>query len=1409
MKNACLLLLTTLCSFYSFGQCYPGGIIGPGTVTVGNSVTLIDSGNWYAGPSSIIYGSSGTWSSSNAGVAGIDPLTGVVTGVSQGTVTVSFTLSVPCATVAVRSLNVGSGITGRLKICIGDTATLGHPIAGGVWSSSNTGVATINPATGIVTGIVPGSTVITYSTSIGGTPHILFDTLKVANITSIGSLVGSTSICAFDTATIRSTTNNIRWTSSDSSMLGIYSATDSTVIIQASVLGYVFGTTRIIATSLYCMNIKDSISVDVHSLPDPGVILPYVSDICVGTTISFTISGGDGYPGHWATLSGYVGSIDSLGVFTPNMSGWEVATYTVMSPYGCVASADNYLTIYWAPYLYDLLAPASLAVGQAATLSCTLVEGIPLPYTTAWACSPATVASISLAGSLTALSVGTATVTYLATNMCGIETLEADVNIITPDIGGSCSSFTAFTNADCNNPVFGVSVPAHAVNYQLRTYLGDGSSVIVTSIPASTSSALTTFPYTYTASGAYSIKQVLYNGTVALDSVQYTYHHHLCHDISLSFYVDGDNNCNYDTVAEHLNMQPVLVQVSRNGVVIDTISATSGLYYPTVAIVGDVYAFSLISSSTSLAISCPSTGIIYDTILSAASGIAHKIVALNCGSAASGYDLSLVAAFRAGRHWGNGSIVVNYDGCTPTAPSVVMNIDPHFLFSSSDPAPSSVVGNTVTWNYPAFTGASEPYVINYSVGLAGTVWLLPGFPVMNIFSATPVIGDSDTANNHIVRIDTVKASFDPNHISVMPSCGILNGTLLHYTVQFENDGNDTAHNIFVLDTLSDNLVASTLEIEGATAAMNTTVLHWGSHTILRFEFPNIMLPDSSHHDQCRGMFAYSIKARTGLPDGTDILGHVGIYFDDNEVILTDTAFNKIVVPNVLLAVSGSDSICNGISVHFTATPHSVNIPHYQWYVNSIVAGTDSVGFLLPVAHVGDIIQCVMTTIMDDTIYSTSNSIVLATGGSPVAGTISGTSSVCVGADISLSASLTTGSWHVTNGHASVAGGIVHGLMAGIDTVYYSVTNACGTAVAIHPVTINPLPVAGSITGASSVCPGTSVTLSGSAAGGLWMLSNSHASHVGGTITGVSTGADTVFYTVSNMCGSAVALHVVTVNSSVVPAVSATVYPNDTVCGGDTVIFTSMPVNGGATPVYMWKKFGAVIATGASFHYVPTLGDVITCDMISSALCPSDDTVTSTSTTMMVVPVVTPSAVISTAIGDSISYEGQVVTINSTLSYCGAGSYQWYRNGVLIPGETNASLLIAVANDDTFYCVSNCNTPCATTNVDTSNTLVIYGDYLSVGVHSIHSSVSNLALFPNPNNGSFILTGTIAALANQDVHFDMLDMTGKVLYSGAIVPLNGKINQRVDMSDANIAPGHYMLRVITGSSIEMLQFVMMK
>jgi len=60
-------------------------------------------------------------------------------------------------------LPVLSAITGSNTSCIGSTTELTNSFAGGTWSSSNEAVATVDATTGMVTGLAPGTCIISYT----------------------------------------------------------------------------------------------------------------------------------------------------------------------------------------------------------------------------------------------------------------------------------------------------------------------------------------------------------------------------------------------------------------------------------------------------------------------------------------------------------------------------------------------------------------------------------------------------------------------------------------------------------------------------------------------------------------------------------------------------------------------------------------------------------------------------------------------------------------------------------------------------------------------------------------------------------------------------------------------------------------------------------------------------------------------------------------------------------------------------------------------------------------------------------------------------------------------------------------------------------------------------------------------
>ncbi|MDB2539258.1 hypothetical protein N9X23_02695 [Flavobacteriales bacterium] len=105
-----------------------------------------------------------TWSSATLGVATVDA-TGLVSGVSAGTSVITYTDGNGCFVDETVTINAFPTVTGTLDACIGSTTQLtgSAPLGGSTWSSATLGVATVD-ATGLVSGVSAGTSVITLTT---------------------------------------------------------------------------------------------------------------------------------------------------------------------------------------------------------------------------------------------------------------------------------------------------------------------------------------------------------------------------------------------------------------------------------------------------------------------------------------------------------------------------------------------------------------------------------------------------------------------------------------------------------------------------------------------------------------------------------------------------------------------------------------------------------------------------------------------------------------------------------------------------------------------------------------------------------------------------------------------------------------------------------------------------------------------------------------------------------------------------------------------------------------------------------------------------------------------------------------------------------------------------------------------
>jgi len=496
---------------------------------------------------------------------------------------------------------------------------------------------------------------------------------------------------------------------------------------------------------------------------------------------------------------------------------------------------------------------------------------------------------------------GTGHFGFMATNGGGhsrkcLKNIQICAGLGTPSVG--TDSFGCYVNRLCNGPEITVQTHSYAASYYVKSYYGDGTSDSSAFSPGISGSGYAIISHTYQSPGHYTIKQVLYNGSVLKDSLQFSYENVFCATLPVKFYYDANGDCLKED-SEPYMAQPLLVEVDSNGVAIDNVSTTGGFYYNANGGPGDVYSFKILSLPGNMYASCPSTGILTDSLQAGIFVYGIQYGAISCSSG-SGYDLAVSAVVPVtGIHDEWGDIYLTNSYCAPKDATLTVNFSPKYVFTGdADPAPSSTSSTTLTWNVSGLSAdLSSPAHIHYQVDNPSSGTLTAGDTVNTFYTITPKSGDVDTINNFEIIIDTVRDGCDPNEMSVSPAGNIYAGTKLQYTINFTNTGNDTTFNIYVMDTISDNVDVQSLRLVTASNTMNIAMLKSGGHNIVKFDFPAINLLDSMDHpNQCSGAVIFNINTKAGLPNGTTIFNHAGVFFDYNPVVITNTVENIIGFP---------------------------------------------------------------------------------------------------------------------------------------------------------------------------------------------------------------------------------------------------------------------------------------------------------------------------------------------------------------------------------------------------------------------------------------------------------------------------------------------------------------------------------
>ena len=1251
----------------------PSVIDGTKIICVGATTTLTDS----------IGG--GTWSSSNIVVATVGSGTGVVTGNGAGTATITYTTGTGCSvttTVTVNPNPTAINPSGPVSICLFGNTSLSDATAGGTWSSSNTTIAVVGTS-GTVTGLAIGTSNISYILSTG---CYVVKTVTVNNAPTPIS-PSSALICTGSTITLSDTTSGGVWSSSNIGVATVSGGIVTGVGAGIATITYAIGTCYAFAT--------------VSVIPTPAAITPVPATVCLGSTTSLTDATSGGI---WSSSASGIASVTSGGVVTGNGIGTAIISYTSGScsattvvtvntapgailppnPTVCTGSTTT-LTDATSGGVWSSSAPGtasvsgdvvtgvatgtatiSYSIGTCSSTTTITVNASPAPITPtpvticlggnttltdataggAWSSSVPGTASITAGGVVTGNAVGTATILYTVAGCSSttIATINTAPGAILPSSPQVCTGSTITLTDATSGGVWSSGSPAIA--------LVSGSGVVTGSTAG-------------TATISYSIGTCSSTTTVTVNQTPFA-----ITPTPVTICLGGNTTLTDATAGGAWSSSaPGTASITAGGVVTGNAVGTATILYT----LAGCSATTIATVNTAPGAISPSSPQVCTggtiTLSDATGGGVWSSSNPGTASVSGGVVTGVIA--------GTATISYSIGSCSSTT-TVTVNATP----SAINPAPISLcIGNSTTLTDATGGGAwssSTPSVATISAGGLITA-VSPG-------TATIFYTVGSCSANIVATVNTTPAAISPAAPSVclgstttlsdIVGGGVWSSTATG-TATISGTGvvtgitTGTATISYVIGTCS---TATTITVNPVPTPINPTpasVCQGGAVTLTDATGGGAW---SSNAPGTASITAGGVV--TGVAIGTATIAYTNGFGCSATTVVTVTTLGTAGT------ILGPLTICQGsfdIYIDFTAGG--------VWSMSNGLGVISSVGVVDALSPGADTVIYTVTNVCGSVSTTKAITIVPATVG---AGIITGPSNVCVGSSITLSdATAPGGTWSSTNVYANIgsATGIVTGVSAGLDTIIYTLTTVCGTYTTSATVNVDATSTPSPISGPSTVCVASNITLSDADAGGAYSSSNAHGTIVPGTgvMTGVTPGLDTITYTTINGCGLGSTTKIITVLPS--PSAGVITGPS-TVCPGSAINLTDA-VSGGT-----WSASNGNATVGTSGH---VSGVTAGTDDIIYTITTSCGTANTTKTIT-----VNPLPDAGTILGPDSVCIGSTITL---LDFSAGGTWSAGNSNASV-GTTGIVTGLSVGTDPISYSVTN---TCGTTYTSKIITVSTIGD----------------------------------------------------------------------------------------------------
>ena len=305
-------------------------------------------------------------------------------------------------------------ISGATAVCAGSSVTLSDTASGGsgTWSLSNSSIATVSG--GVVTTTTSGVDTVKYSLTNSCGTGTSVAVLNIQVLPTPAAISGLDTVCTGGTISLSDATTGGTWSSAGT---GIISVGGSGVVTGVST-----GTDNVEYTvTNTCGSVAASLSVYVSPTPFPtaGTISSTSSPVCLGTSINVSDTA-DGSGGVWSSHNTGIATVSTSGIVSGVTAGNDTVIYTVTNFCGS-ASTSIVVGFETFPSAGVIAGPDTACVsGSTITLSDAITGGL-------WSVTNGN-ASIS-GGIVTGASLGTDTVLYIVSNLCGADTAQTTITV--------------------------------------------------------------------------------------------------------------------------------------------------------------------------------------------------------------------------------------------------------------------------------------------------------------------------------------------------------------------------------------------------------------------------------------------------------------------------------------------------------------------------------------------------------------------------------------------------------------------------------------------------------------------------------------------------------------------------------------------------------------------------------------------------------------------------------------------------------------------------------------------------------------------------------------------------------------------------------------------------------------------